>query len=104
MFSQASVILFTGGGVHGGGACMVGGEVHVRVGVHVRETCVGGVWQGGVRGRVRGGAGVCMAGGRRDSHCSGWYTSYWNAFLFIPKFRRNFFQCPIKSDSYFLRK
>ena len=28
--------------------------------------------------------GVCMAGGmhgRRDSHCSGWYASYWNAFL-----------------------
>ena len=27
---------------------------------------------------------ACMAGGvngRRDSHCSGRYTSYWNAFL-----------------------
>ena len=37
---------------------------------------------GGVHGR-----GVCMAGGggfrgRRDSHCSGQYASYWNAFLF----------------------
>ena len=50
MFSQASVILFMGGGVHGG--CLHGGgEVHVRVGVHVRGACVGVVWQGGVRGR-----------------------------------------------------
>ena len=30
----------------------------------------GCAWQGGVLGR-------------RDGHCSGRYTSYWNAFLFI---------------------
>ena len=31
------------------------------------------------------GGGSCMAGGgmhgTRDSHCSGWYASYWNAFF-----------------------
>ena len=43
-------------------------------------------WQGSMCG---GGVcmGACVVGeggsmhGRRDSHCSGWYTSYWNAFL-----------------------
>ena len=27
---------------------------------------------------------ACQVGvhGRRDGHCSGWYASYWNAFLF----------------------
>ena len=56
MFSQASVILFTGGegGMRGTGACVAGG-------VHGGE--------GGVRGR-------------RDDHCSGRHASYWNAFLF----------------------
>ena len=32
--------------------------------------------------------GVCVTGGvhgRRDGHCSGWYASYWNAFLLIEK-------------------
>ena len=24
--------------------------------------------------------------GRRDGHCSGWYASYWNAFLFPIEF------------------
>ena len=61
MYSQASVILFTGGKAcawQGGhawqGACMVGGGVHGKGGVH----------------------------GRREGHYSGWYASYWNAFLF----------------------
>ena len=51
------------------GACMVG-EKHAWQEGHV--------WQGGHAG------GACMAGGvhgRRDQHCSGWYTSYLNAFL-----------------------
>ena len=36
-------------------------------------------------GRGMNGMEVCMAGGmcgRRDGHCSGRYTSYWNVFLF----------------------
>ena len=37
--------------------------------------------EGGIHGRE-----ACMAGGgvccRRDSHCSGRYASYWNAFMF----------------------
>ena len=45
---------------------------------------------GGVRGGdgVRNGEGHAWHGGgggmygRRDSHCSGWYASYWNAFLY----------------------
>ena len=39
--------------------------------------CVAGehAWQGAY---VAGG--MC---GRRDSHCSGQYTPYWNAFLFV---------------------
>ena len=52
--------------------------------------CVG---QAGMCGRGRGhawqramhGRGACVAGGmhdRRDGHCSRWYASYWNAFLF----------------------
>ena len=55
IFSQASVILFTGGA-----PCVAG------------RAC-----QRGVRGRegVRG---------RRNGHCSGRYASYWNAFL-LPK-------------------
>ena len=39
----------------------------------------GNVWQGGCM------TGVCMEGGvcsMRDSHCSGRYVSYWNAFLY----------------------
>ena len=43
------------------------GGVHVR-GVHVRGACVGGM------------------SGRRDGHCSGWYASYWNAFLLMYAF------------------
>ena len=67
------------GGVHGGGgghaACMAGD-------MHGGGACMAGrlVWQG-----------VCMVGGRgvhgrRDGHCSGRYTSYWNAFLLFHPF------------------
>ena len=67
MFSQVSVILSTGGGgVHDRG--------HAWQGVCMAE--VGHAWRGG----------ACVEGGmhaRRDSHCSGRYASYWNAFLFI---------------------
>ena len=56
----------------------------------------GGVWQGGsmhgggVHGEGHAWQGACMAGGhawqvgmsgRRVGHCSGWYVTYWNAFL-----------------------
>ena len=38
-------------------------------------------------GRACGGAGGMRGEGRvrsrRDGHCSGWYASYWNAFLLI---------------------
>ena len=78
MFSQASVILFTGGGVH---------EEPSRGGVYGKEGCA---WQrgvcmakGGVHGRRR------SMGGKRGSHCSGQYASYLNAFLF-----KNFFPVP----------
>ena len=81
MFSQVFVILFTGGGW--GWAFMAEG-VCVAGGMHGnREACMAGghAWQGGRHGRV-----VCMVRGgicdRRDSHCSGRYASYWNAFLF----------------------
>ena len=42
----------------------------------------GGVHGGGVHGRgcVHGGGGMRD---RRNGHCSGWYASYWNAFLFL---------------------
>ena len=40
-----------------------------------------GVWQGGMHGR-----GVH---GRIDSHCSGRYASYWNAFLLLKMFGHN---------------
>ena len=71
MSSQASVILFTGGG----------GRAWREEGVHVRG--------GGMHGRE-----ACMAVGgegvrdRRDGHCSGRYASYWNAFLLkLPSWR-----------------
>ena len=59
-----------GGGMHGRGVmrgrgvCMAGGAC----------VALGGVWHWGVCG-----IGVML--GRRDGHCSGRYTSYWNAFL-----------------------
>ena len=65
------------GGMHGKGACVAGvwqGE-HVWQGASMGERCHGGhawqlrhAWHGGMHGR-------------KDSHCSGQYASYWNAFL-----------------------
>ena len=60
------------GGVCGGGHAWQG---MYMVGGHAWWGCA---WQGVCM------VGVCMAGGlygRRDSHCSGQYASYWNAFL-----------------------
>ena len=76
MFSQASACLWKGG-VHGkGGACVAkgGGACVVKGGVHFKGAYMarGHAWKG-VAGGMRG---------RRDGHCSGWYPSYWNAFLF----------------------
>ena len=66
------------------GVCLVGG--HVWQGMYMAWACMAGgptrwgcAWWGGMHG------GACMAGGvhgRRDDHYSGWYTSYWNEFLF----------------------
>ena len=42
-------------------------------------------WQG-CAGQGACVAGVCMVSrirGRRDGHCSRWYTSYWNVFLLL---------------------
>ena len=66
--------------VHGGGW-------HEWWGWHAWQGSIHGrgvVWQGHVL------QGVCMAGrgglrGRRDSHCSGLYASYWNVFLYLKK-------------------
>ena len=71
------------------GACMAGG--HVWQGVCMAEgecmaerACMAGsMWWGMHGGGISGRA--CMHG-RRDDHCSRWYTSYWNAFLFISVF------------------
>ena len=46
----------------------------------------GHAWQGSMHGGggVHGQGRQFMVGGmcgRRDGHCSGWYASYWNAFL-----------------------
>ena len=62
MFSKVSVILFT--------------VRDVWQGVCVAGACMAG----GVLGRG------CVAGGRRDGHCSRQYASYWNAFLYISKY------------------
>ena len=86
------------GGIHGsgghawqwGGACMAGEGACVAVGVCMAggvcgsggHAWWGGVWRGGHVWQMRcmrGGGGMC---GRRNGHCSGWYASYWNAFLF----------------------
>ena len=66
------------GACGGWGECVVGG-------MHAQGVCMAG--QGCVCVCVC----VCVAGGhawlgggmhgRRDGHCSGWYASYWNAFL-----------------------
>ena len=74
------------------GVCMAGGHVCAG-GMHGRGMYLAGVcaWQGVcIAGDMHaGGEGACMVGGmhsRRDGHCSGWYASYWNAFLFVCKF------------------
>ena len=74
------------GGVAKGGCVWQKGGMHGKGGVCGEGACVVGryAWQrvcmaGGMCGRG------CVAGGihvRRDSHRSGRYTSYWNAFLF----------------------
>ena len=69
MFLHLSVILFTNGGMRGGGACMAWWGHALHGGGHA--------WRGG---------GMC---GRRDGHCSGRYALYWNAFLF-DKLPQNF--------------
>ena len=66
------------------GACVVGGTCMARGACMPGRACVvvGCAWQGGVCGR-----GVCKAGGGHGRYyeirsMSGWYTSYWNTFLF----------------------
>ena len=91
-----------GGGVHGRGhawqlVCVTG--VYMVGGMHGRGACVAGgmcgrgghewwghVW-GGMHGRGHAWCRVCMAGGVHGRYyeiwsMSGWYASYWNAFLF----------------------
>ena len=64
--------------------------------MHGRGACVAGkhAWQGAyMAGGMHARQGVCVAKGlhcrgegmhgRRDDHCSGWYASYWNAFLLL---------------------
>ena len=65
IFSQASVILSTGG------RCLL----------------LGGAWSG--RCLLLGGvcSGGCLVETPRDGYCCGRYASYWNAFLFVFKFR-----------------
>ena len=86
MFSLASVILITGGG-----ACVAGRHVwqralHGREGaMHGRKACIaGGVHDSGHArwGHVWWGYMWRGMRSRRNSHCSGQYASYWNAFLF----------------------
>ena len=56
------------GGMCGKGACVVTG---MHGGMHSGGVCGGGhAGWGGIRGT-------------RDSHCSGRYVSYWNAFLLL---------------------
>ena len=56
------------------GACMTKGGMHGEGGMH----CKGGAWwRGGVCGK-----GGCM-GYNEIWSMSGWYASYWNAFLFL---------------------
>ena len=98
------------GGMHGRGACMVGGDMHGGGHAWWGACMVGGMhgggghaWQGecgvaagGVHGRGVHGRGVhgggCMAGGMHSPSryheirsIGGCYASYWNAFLFYLK-------------------
>ena len=65
IFSQASVILLTGGGVCSQGGLLLGGVC--SRGCLLLRVCLlpGGAWWRPPR----------------DGHCSGRYASYWNAFL-----------------------
>ena len=70
-----------------GGMCVCGGACMAGWACMARGACV--VEEGSMHGRgvcvcVCGGGGMC---GRRDSHCSGQYASYWNAFLLISEAR-----------------
>ena len=67
--------------MHGSGGHVWKGGMHGRGGMCGEDMRGRGyAWQGGIHGRR-----ACVAGGvhgRRNSHCSGQYASYWNAFLF----------------------
>ena len=71
MFLHLSVCHSVHRGRHAWGSCVVGGMrgrgVRMAGGMHVGK----------------GGVGLH---GRRDGHCSRWYASYWNAFLFPIEF------------------
>ena len=73
MHGRGGLCVVEGGMCCKGGACMAKGACMAR-GMHDKG---GHAWQG---------EGVMC--GRRDSHCSGRYASYWNAFLFPFRFRR----------------
>ena len=75
-YTCLSAILFTGGR-HAWGAVRGWGHARQR-GVHDRGQACG-----------ERGEGVGLHG-RRDGHCSGWYASYWNAFLFPIEFFASF--------------
>ena len=82
--SQASVILSRAACV-AKGACMVKGTCAAKGNTWQRGTCVVkwvvcGEGKAGMHGRGHAWQGSMR--GRRDSHCSGRYASYWNAFLF----------------------
>ena len=67
------------GGMCGKGVCMAKGGMHDKGACMVGECA----WWG-----------ACMAGGvcgRRDGHCNGRYTSYWNAFLLKFNFTKPFY-------------
>ena len=66
MFSQASVILFTGGGL----------SASVHAGIHTP-------WAGtpSLAGTPPGQVHPLAGTPPHDGHCSGRYASYWNAFL-----------------------
>ena len=91
------MILFTGGGVHGGGRCMSGWAC--MSGRHVW----GCVWQGGVHGRVGGQGCAWQEAGETATAADGTHPTGMHSCLY-QSLGVIFFQCPIQSDSYFLRK